>query len=552
MPTIDELNRLVESQQELVDIADVEKALKGRAKSAIMVSNAATVAAEILNNSLSRSAQQAILSGWTDSLSRRAASLGGLSEEISRIGRMAEGFTTSIDPSFSKAILKAQEVIPSIGSSMSKSILGSTDYAAMCGGLGAKEFAWKDLEYSFKSSALLESKISVCRSACEASYGNILKEINTLAGGVNSLQAAWDVPDLRGDYFQDSCLKAIRTVSEGLFAHRDLMFESVRRSIEYQGESLAKAAQLASEGLIKDFLNSTETSLDLYQKYSTFQADLLQNAVAPFMSEWAWLVCEAKLVSVDIEHDGNPFLYAEYNRKTVTELLTARLALEKTQPGVSIDSSGELEQPHDLFDCSGEHSGHSAHYHGETILDSKDKEGKKKALLLCLNELREKDIFDEETWSQLETDARRAEIFAREIFADVMHIGMLYTMELSILYVKENPLSAEEFRAHQEKAFARLRELLPKLDEGRPKGTGLFAHTGDFQTALKDVLEKSPKRLSQREALHAIRQHPLCRKQTTKFPSQNETKTLRNWLDKCGMTYKEALERYWKPVQKGK
>lgn len=543
-------NQEVESQPELVDIADVEKALKARAKPVTEAYNAAMLTAGVFKDSISHSVQQGISSRLIDSLSRHSMSY-SLSEEISRMGRLAQGFTPFIDSSASKAILKMQEAIPSMDSSASKAILNSTSYKSMCGSLAAQEFAWKDSGYLFKASALLESRIDSCRSACDGIYRNLAKDINTLAG-VNGLQAAWDAPVLRVDYFQDSYLKAIQTISEGLFPHRDFMFESVRRSIEYQSESLTKAAQIASQGLIKDFISGTDTALDLFQRYSTLQADLLQNAVAPFMQEWGWLVCEAKLVSVDIEHDGDPFLYAEYDRETVVELLTARLALEETQPGVSIGSSGELEQPHDLFNCSGEHSGHSAHYHGETILDAKDKESKKKALLQCLNELRQKDEFDEETWDQLETDAIRAERFTREIFADIMHIGMLYAMELSIHYVKENPLSAEEFRAHQEKAFARIRELLPKPDDGRPKGTGLFRDTDDFQTALKDVLEKAHKKPSQREALHAIRQHPLCRKQTKDYPTANQAKTLRNWLDKCGMTYEDALEKYWEPAQKGK
>jgi hypothetical protein len=542
-------NQEVESQPELVDIADVEKFLKVRAKPITETYNAAMLGAEVLKDFISHSAQQAISSGLTDSLSRHSMSYSRLSEGVLGIGRMAQELTPSIDSSASKAILQMQEAITSIDSSASKAILNSTSYKAMCGNLAAQEFAWKDPGYLFKSSALLESRIDSCRSACDGIYRNLAKDINTLAG-VNRLQAVWDIPGLREDYFQDSYLKAIQTISEGLFPHRDFMFESVRRSIEYQSESLMKAAQLASQGIIKNFLSGTDTAL--YQRYSTLQTDLLQNSVAPFMQQWAWLVCEAKLVSVDIEHDGDHFLYAEYDRETVVELLTARLALEETQPEVSIGSSGELEQPHDLFNCSGEHSGHSAHYHGETILDSKDKESKKKALLQCLNELRQKDEFDEETWDQLETDARRAERFTREIFADIMHIGMLYAMELSIHYVKENPLSAEEFRAHQEKAFARIRELLPKPDDGRPKGTGLFRDTDDFQAALKDVLENAHKRPSQRQALHAIRQHPLCRKQTKAYPTPNQAKTLRNWLDKCGMTYEDALEKYWKPAQRGK
>ena len=328
------------------------------------------------------------------------------------------------------------------------------------------------------------------------------------------------------------------------------MYESVRRVLENGSLPFNTAAQLASQGVFKDILSNP--SGVVAHRHFTLEAELGQKASAPLVREWGRLVCEAKLVSVDIENDGNHFLHAEYDRETVVQLLTARFALEKTQPEASISSAGELEQPHDLFECSGEHDSHSAYYHGETILDSTDKESKEKALSRYLDELRQKGIIDEETWNQIETDARRAEKFTRGIFADVMHIALLYAIELSILHVKKNPVSAKKFRVLQEKAFARLRERLPKPDEGRPPGSGLFKDTDDFLTALKDVLRKARKKPSERETLHAIRQHALCKKQTKDFPSQNQIRTLGNWLKRCKLTYKAALVKYWKPAQKGK
>ena len=85
----------------------------------------------------------------------------------------------------------------------------------------------------------------------------------------------------------------------------------------------------------------------------------------------------------------------------------------------------------------------------------------------------------------------------------MMHIALSYLMELSVLCVKENPVSAEEYRAHQERALSRLRKLLPKPDEGRPQGTGLFKDTDDFLIALKGVLEKSKEEAFSREGAFA-------------------------------------------------
>jgi hypothetical protein len=485
-------------------------------------------------HALSR-AQQAL-----DSEAKRIAIILGplsarvLSQEIHNAGRMVEQMASSFGSNFrlEKELRHLRQAAITAGCSYRH------DYAVgIPNHLLASQFSFR-------------SEIEACIKAYESACANLLRDQRTLRESIQAIQMALDSAGIARDFFQDGHSQAVQTISERVFSTQGLMVESVRRVIEGQSDAFRTASLLAAQGLSKHLLENTQAIID--QGYLAFEAELIQKAIAPLVWEWGWLVCEAKLVSVDIEHDGDHFLYAEYDRETVIELLTARFALEETQPELSISSSGELEQPHDFLECSGEHDTHSAHYRGETVLDSEDKESKKKALIQCLAELRQKGIFDEETWDQIEIDARRAERFARGIFADVMHIAMLYTLELATLYVKENPMSAEEFRAHQEKAFARLRKLLPKPDEGRPKGTGLFRNEDDFLTALKDLLQEASSKPSQRQALHAIRQHPLCQKQTAAFPSQNETKTLRNWLDKCGMKYKDALEKYWKPAQKGK
>lgn len=415
--------------------------------------------------------------------------------------------------------------------------------------------AGRDYANSINNSLLdsqlsIQSQIEICKSALESVFSNQRYNQDILANNASALQQAFNATGLTRDFLQESYTKVIQTISKSVFPNQDLMFESVRRVLENESLALRTAAQLVGQGVLKDILSNTQAVFD--SNYFARQSDLIQNAIAPFMRQWAWLVCDVRLVSVDIYHDKSPLMYAEYDRDAVLELLTARFALDATEPDVSISSSGNLEQPNDLFECSGEHDSHHAHYDGETILDSKDNSSKNKALSQYLDERRKDGTFDEDEWDQIETDARRAEMFVRENYADMMHMALSLLMEISVLCVKNNPISAEEYRARQEKALARFRELLPKPDEGRPQGTGIFKDTGDFLTALKDVLQKARKKPSERETLHALRQHPLCRKPTAEYPTQNQTKTLRNWLDRCGITYDEALEKYWKPYQKGK
>jgi hypothetical protein len=431
-------------------------------------------------------------------------------------------------------------------------IYGRYNYADTIKSIAAaQEFAWVSPKQLLESQALFRSEAINYKSIFDSAYANLFNDKHLVTNAISSLQKTWDTAGVTRSLLLENYSKAIQTISGSIFPPNDFMFESVRRILENENNAFLKATQLANESILKSFLSVTPEILN--QAHFAFPTDLIQKAIAPFVHEWAWLVCEVRLVSVDIAHGENHLLHAEYDRETAIELLAARIALEEAEPDVCITSSGDLEEPNDLFECSGEHTGHYAHYQGETLVKSKDdRSSTKKTLSQSLYELRQKEVFTEEEWDQIETDARRAERFVRENFADMMHLAFAFLMELSVVYVKENPMSAEEYRERQDRALARLRDLLPKLDGGRPEGTGLFKNIDDFQMALKDVLGKAHKKLSQREALHAIRQHPLCQKQTKDFPSQNETKTLRNWLDKCEMKYKDALEKYWKPAQKGK
>jgi hypothetical protein len=484
-------------------------------------------------------------------------------EEICSISRKAEAAMLSSvirdsqyahkklyeDALQSSRIIKESFLSPSVRYA---DVLSHLDHAATLGGrAAAQEFARGIPKQFLDSQLYFRSQVASYKSVCDSAIASLLSDSYTLANSIGGLQKAWDIGGVTRELFLEGYSKAIQTISESIFPHKDLMFESVRRVFDIKNDALMKAAQLANQSVLRDFLSITPAIIN--RSHIAFPADLIHKASSPFVQEWATLVCEARLVAIDIDNDEDHLLYAEYDRETVIELLAARLALEETQPEASISSSGDLEEPNGLFKCSGDHDDHYAHYHGETVLNFNDNsDSTKKALSQYLDELRQKGTFTEEEWEQIETDARRAEMFVRENFGDVMHVSLVFLMELSVLYVKENPISAEEFRERQEKALAGLRKLLPKLDGGRPEGTGLFRNKDDFQMALKDVLENAHKKPSQREALHSLRQHALCRKQTKEYPSQNETKTLRNWLKKCGITYKEALEKYWEPLQNGK
>lgn len=412
----------------------------------------------------------------------------------------------------------------------------------------AQDFARSIPYHSIESQLLVGSQIKNFINSYETAIGSSLKSFDTLANTIAQFKDTLHMAGIPREPFRESYLKAIEAISGNFFARSDLMYESVRRITENQNNYLMKTAQLAEQALMKNILPNASAILG---QSLTFPAELMRSAVDPLMREWASLVYEARVVSIDISHDEGHLLYAEYERETVIELLAARLALEESQPEASINSSGSLEQPDTLFECSDNHDDYHAQYYGETHLTSPD-DSSKKMLSQYLDELRQKEAFTEEEWEQIEDEARQAEIFVRENFADMMHIAFLFLMEISILYIKEGPIPAEQFRARQDKALARFRERLPKPEDGRPRGTGLFKDEYDFKKALKEVLEKFGKRPSQIQVLRAIRQHPLCQKPLKDLSEIKEAKTLRNWLDRCGMTYEEALQRYWKPAKSGK
>lgn len=478
-----------------------------------------------------------------------------LSEHIERISAQVNQIHSAMGlskamydamPNFSKALAAAMPPISQERLRLEREMASMSWIEASASRMAALGYS-ETIDKAFLTCQMgIQSQIEACRTAIESVFP---MNRDILLNGASQIQAAFGTSKITQDWFRESYSNAIRTISESAFPRQDLMYESVRRVLESESIAYTVAKQWAAQDLSKSF-----DALGIIDYGGiAFEADLMRRAITPFVREWAGLVCEVNRVSVDISHDEAHLLHAEYDRDTVIELLTARFALEETGPEISISASGNLEQPNDLFECSGEHEAHHAHYDGETILAPKDDSAiTKKALSQYLDELRKDGSFDEDEWAEFETDARRAEMFVRENFAGMVHIAFTYLMELSVLYVKDMPIPTEEFRARQEKALAQLRELLPKPDEGRPQGTGLFFDEDDFLTALKDVMRAARKKPSQRETLHALRQHRLCRNPTADYPTQNQTKTLRNWLKRCEVTFKEALERYWKPYQNGK
>ena len=496
-----------------------------------------------------------------DSVTQEAARLNQLMQGVVSSSVQFERTASQLNQDVASHALRAAAEIPRIeiirndAASLSSSLRyfenemnQASKLAASVGSVAVHNYSQEIYKSFLDSQFSVQSRIETCKSALEATFSNQRYNQDILANGASVIQQELNSTWITKDFFQESYTKVIQTISKSVFPTHDLMFESVRCVLENERLALHTAAQLSSQGVLKDVLSNTQSISNFF----THQSDLIQKATAPFIRQWSWLVCEAKLVSVDIYHDESHLMYAEYDRDTVTELLTARFAIEATEPDISINSSGSLEQPNDLFECSGEHEGHHADYDGETVLNSKDDNNTNKALLQYLDEARNSGVFDDDEWDQIETNARCAEKIVREIYGDMMHIALSFSMEIAVLCVKNNHISAEEFRALHEKEWSRLRKLLPKPEDGRPQGSGLFKNTDDFLTALKDVLGKAHKKPTQIVALRALRQHPLCQIQTTDELTQNHTKTLRNWLKECGMMYKDALERYWKPAQKGK
>ena len=237
------------------------------------------------------------------------------------------------------------------------------------------------------------------KRAREAVYGDLFKDKVTFASGLNSLQEKWASIGLGEELYKDSYLKVIQTVSESLFPQQDLLYKSVCQVIKDQSESLIKAAETALNGLSKDLLTDRLSDPDIYKKGLLLSGELLESAIAPFMRQWAFLVREVRLVSVDIDHEERPFLHAEYDRSTVIELLTAKLVLEKTEPDISVTSSGEHVDPNDPFWGTNEEGEYHTQYYGETLISpERSSDSTQKLLTQVLAELRQSNKFTDEEW----------------------------------------------------------------------------------------------------------------------------------------------------------
>lgn len=76
---------------------------------------------------------------------------------------------------------------------------------------------------------------------------------------------------------------------------------------------------------------------------------------------------------------------------------------------------------------------------------------------------------------------------------------------------------------------------------GRRKGTGHFKDKESFLKALADVLSESPSGISQPQVWLRLTQHKLWQGKTlTLAQCQTRQKSLRNWLEKSGLTWTQA------------
>lgn len=91
---------------------------------------------------------------------------------------------------------------------------------------------------------------------------------------------------------------------------------------------------------------------------------------------------------------------------------------------------------------------------------------------------------------------------------------------------------------------AHKRRLLGLSDPTRPKGTGSFRNEQEFLLALEDVLTRKGK-LSQPQALYYLSRHTLYQGKPLNLKEcQKNAKSLRNWLTRSALTWKQAIEIY--------
>ena len=348
--------------------------------------------------------------------------------------------------------------------------VGST--AALAKYVEAQKLDAMATDYSLKKWVDLYETDTLKR-AREYVYRDLLKCTEAFANVTNFLPDTAALAGLPRELYQDSYLKVIQAFSESVYPYRDVLHDSVYRTIKDQIGLLIKTAEANLQTIPKDLLLDRLTNPD--KSGFLFSSDVLQSAIAPFMREWALQVREVRLVSVDIEHEERPFLRAEYDRSTVIELLTAKIALEKAEPDISVSSSGEQVDPNGPFWGITEEGEYHAHYYGETLISPSNKsDNTQKGLTQALGEWRQSGKFTDEELYEIELEAQLTELSVRDVFGTIVHWGALFAIEVSCYLQKEKPVSAEEFQALLEKSVARLRELLPKPNEGRPKGTGLF------------------------------------------------------------------------------
>jgi hypothetical protein len=220
------------------------------------------------------------------------------------------------------------------------------------------------------------SQIDKVRAAC-LSAANDYSKLITQSIGVGT--------DWRKAY--DQALKAMSESTSGLGA-----FSIVQGNMDYfMSGSAQKAMQMAFDSLSKNIFANTNWIAGSLSDYFEAQSRSIKEMFAPFLREWAPLLCDVDPVCIDIDDGANHILHAEYKRAAVIDLIMAMLAFNELQPGLSISPSGKLSTSESLFECSEEHTTHQAHYFGETKITSEEEtDSEEKSLSQWFVELRQK------------------------------------------------------------------------------------------------------------------------------------------------------------------
>lgn len=157
------------------------------------------------------------------------------------------------------------------------------------------------------------------------------------------------------------------------------------------------------------------------------------------------ILCEVNYVHIDITQDSEPFLQADYNRRTIIDLIKYLILLE-SNPSTRASFDGVMIEPNLLFECSKPHETHSAEYAGDTILKRTINRRQSEIKLLdWINQ--NKDRIPKRTWDILEMIGRRSENYVRRYFATKIHFATLELIREAILLESRKVISPSTLKS---------------------------------------------------------------------------------------------------------